>query len=363
MIKKLGAASVLLLIVSACATRPGPPPPSAPAARAAPPESLAALAPAAEDLYVRVVDVGPGLCTVTKAPGGHSMVYDAGHWVGDKCIEAVREIVGGDRIDLLVISHGDADHLADAAKILKEFRVAQVIRTGLVRDSGAWKRTNRAIGDEAADDGASVTNLQTVDLRRGDVIALGEAKVTLVAGWGQSPFHLESLPEERNVISIVVRLEYRGRSVLFTGDTIGRRLGDDAAACKDAEQFMVDHAAAVPIDSDVLIAPHHGGDNGSSQCFVDAVSPDYVVFSAGHEHQHPTQAAAERYLAAGVPLEHLFRTDRGDDESGLYEWREGRVPGCEDRNGDDDVDVVLRGDGTVEVDYRCGQTAPQCRCG
>ena len=33
-----------------------------------------------DGLYVRVVDAGPGLCTVTRMPGGHYMVYDAGHW-------------------------------------------------------------------------------------------------------------------------------------------------------------------------------------------------------------------------------------------------------------------------------------------
>jgi beta-lactamase superfamily II metal-dependent hydrolase len=43
------------------------------------PTSSAALQAGSNDLYVRVVDVGPGLCVVTKAPPGKSFVYDAGH--------------------------------------------------------------------------------------------------------------------------------------------------------------------------------------------------------------------------------------------------------------------------------------------
>jgi hypothetical protein len=66
------------------------------AARTAPPAAapvFAALDAGTEDVYIRIVDVGPGLCVVIRIPGGHSMVYDAGHWVGQHCIKAVRELI------------------------------------------------------------------------------------------------------------------------------------------------------------------------------------------------------------------------------------------------------------------------------
>ncbi len=44
-----------------------------------------ALEPGPEDVYVRVVDVGAGLCTVTVMPDNHFMVYDTGHWFGKRC--------------------------------------------------------------------------------------------------------------------------------------------------------------------------------------------------------------------------------------------------------------------------------------
>jgi competence protein ComEC len=106
------------------------------------------------------------------------------------------------------------------------------------------------------------------------------------------------------------------------------------------------------------VAPHHGGNNGSSQCFIAAVDPRFVIFSAGHDHQHPTKAAADRYLTHGVSLQNIFRTDRGDDESGLFEWKAGSIAGCVDPRGDDDVEIVIRQNGTVEVAYR--QVASGC---
>ena len=113
---------------------------------------------------------------------------------------------------------------------------------------------------------------------------------------------------------------------------------------------MLDEREAIPIDSDVLIAPHHGADNASTKAFIEAVTPDFVIFSAGHAFEHPRKSTAERYIAAGVPAKRLLRTDWGDDEGG-DEWAEGRVAGQKDKLGDDDVDIIIRADSKVEVDY------------
>ena len=158
--------------------------------------------------------------------------------------------------------------------------------------------------------------------------------------------------ERRNAISIVVKLEFEGKSILFTGDTVGRRLSDPDDACKDAEKIMVDRNDDYPLKADVLIAPHHGGNNGSSKCFLEAVLPKFVVFSAGHEYGHPSKGTAKRAQNAGVRKSNIFRTDRGDDEDSIFEWKEGSVDGCKDGRGDDDVEIVLPRTGNVRVEYR-----------
>jgi competence protein ComEC len=253
----------------------------------------------------------------------------------------------------MVISHSDADHLGDGARILAEKRVLQTILAGEPRDTNSWKDLIKALGKEA-EEGGSVHNLQSVGLVPGTTVPLGTAAVTLVAGW---PRWTEAGPtesERRNAISVVVRLDYAGRSVLFTGDTIGKRLTDDDDACRDAEKVMVDrhNAGEVLLKSDVLVASHHGGNNGSATCFIQAIAPQFVVFSAGSVHGHPTHAAANRFLTHGVHVKRLFRTDFGDDDqSSSFEWKHGSVSGCSDPAGDDDVEIVLRENATVEVDY------------
>lgn len=314
----------------------------------------AALVQGENDLYVRVVDVGPGLCTITRVPGPHFMVYDAGHWNNSKCHAAAVEIIGDNDIDLMVISHNDGDHLGDADLILETFRVKKIIRTGFERRGNiGWDNMNRAIGLETRV-GATVINLGTEPLIPGALLKLGSADILAVRGYNSWPHekgHLTTA-ELRNVISIVLRLTFEGKSILFTGDTVGRDMHiDDDDQCKYAEELMVDNATEVPIDASVIIAPHHGSETSGSTCFLEAVGAEFAVFSAGHRFSHPASGSVDRYVDAGVIATKVFRTDRGDDE-GAKESALQRVPNCKDRSGDDDVEIVIRHDGTVEVEYR-----------
>lgn len=316
-------------------------------------DARAELVPDDEDLYVRVVDVGAGLCTITRAPGPHFMVYDAGHWNNHRCRDAALEIIGDHDIDLMVISHNDSDHLGDADLILDHFFVKKIIRTGFKRvGTGSWEDMNKAIGKETLA-GATVINLGTEPLLPGTKLSFGAADIQLVRGYSNWPYDKGRLSaaELRNVISIVLRLTYQGSSILFAGDTVGRDLHvEDDDQCKYAEQLMVDKSAEVPIDADVIIAPHHGSQTSGSTCFLNAVGAEFAIFSAGHAFRHPTERGVERYLGAGVSTSAIFRTDRGDDE-GNGESPLQRVPSCRDRSGDDDVEVVIRQNGQVEVEY------------
>lgn len=113
--------------------------------------------------------------------------------------------------------------------------------------------------------------------------------------------------------SKVTTSSVNSRITCFAGHAVGRK-DDGSEDCWATEKFMVDSAAHVPIDSTVLIAPHHGANNASSDCFIDAVDSEWVIFPAGSNHRHPRAAVAQRYLDHGVPLENMFRTDLGDDD-------------------------------------------------
>ena len=304
------------------------------------------------DVTVHVVDVGQALCTITETPDAHYMIYDAGYWKGEGCLNAALNLVQTDTIDLLVLSHTDADHLGDAAAILKAFTVKQIIRTGIVRETSTWRAVDAAVA-EAVDAGAIETNLQWDNLAPGTAFNLGAATVTVVAGWGNPNWNGLSDAERFNAASIVVKLSYQGHSVLFTGDTVGRHVDDANNICIAAEKAMVDNRAVMPLNAEVLIVPHHGADNAGSPAFIQAVSPAFAVVSAGNDYAHPRAVAMQRYLDYGLPAENIFRTDRGDDEGDL-EWDWDRIVGCVDPDGDDSIEIVLPATGNVSVSYGTG---------
>jgi len=338
--------------------------------------SAMASAAAAQEAYVRVVDVGAGLCVIAHTPDGYDLLYDAG-FRGGYCAQAVGEIVGDDHIELVILSHSDADHIGELDEILAANSADTIIHTGSERETIAYREAMDAIGRAAAA-GSTIINLANtpdadndgINDEIGSVYELGDARVEILAGWHEWDLALSdagevpSDSERRNAISIVVRYTYRGRSVLLTGDTIGRRIDDSALACRDAERWMT-RPGAPSLQSNVLIAPHHGANNGGSACFLAAVDPDYVVFSAGHDHMHPRQQAAERARAQGVAWSRMFRTDRGDDERDAShnaphqrEWGRARMAGNVDPPGDNNIEICLGA--SARVRYRassawCGQ--------
>ncbi|UTW59522.1 MBL fold metallo-hydrolase [Kordiimonas sp. SCSIO 12603] len=323
----------------------------------------------AQQLEVQIVDVGQALCTITKTPDDHFMIYDAGHWKSKQCLSAAKQIIGNNPIDLMIISHSDADHLGEAEAILNTFDVRQIMHTGMERKrtnkSGnltTWYKFDRAVSREIQNPGVSVINLQSSSLMHGAQFALGnDAKVTFIAGWKNweddsdwtTPSDKLSSSEKRNAPSIVVRLDYAGKSVLFTGDTVGKSNNDNDATCEAAEKYMVDNSSAVEIKSDVMIAPHHGGNNGSATCFVKAVNPTYVVFPAGSGHGHPKKKAVARYLKNGVKEANIFLTDLGEKDSKPdKEWAgptTRKSPST--KRGDDNVLIRITSSGQLTVKY------------
>jgi len=97
----------------------------------------------ATDALVRVVDVGNGLCVVASTTESRSMVYDGGQ--SGHCAQAVGELIPDDRIDLMILSHSDADHISDAAEIITRKTPRLIIHPGDARQNATILNTRAAI--------------------------------------------------------------------------------------------------------------------------------------------------------------------------------------------------------------------------
>lgn len=318
-------------------------------------------------LWIRVVDVGQALCVIGVAASGHSFLIDAGHWNGGQCAKTMETMLpDAAGLSLIVLTHNDSDHLGDLPEILQR-DVDTILWTGRVPPgcrrgaaSGCprtYQAAAKAVGN-AARRGTTVINLKTTPLQSGQVFELGDVEIMFLAGWNEFPDVTGLSPAEReNAISIMTRISYGGSSVLVTGDAIGRPLDGADDACDASEAWAVQHLDPDWLSADVLIASHHGGDNGSAECFITAVAPEHVVFSAGAQHDHPRQSTAERFMRLGVRAERMLRTDRGS-KSERDEWVDGLAARCGDAGGDDDIDIVFTANESLDIGYA---SADHCR--
>lgn len=136
---------------------------------------------AAQDAYVRVVDVGNGLCVIARAPGGETLLYDAGH-SGSFCPDAVRELIGSRPLDIIVLSHSDSDHISDGRAILRANGARLILHPGDTRSGQMLEDLREEIEAQDAAE-AEVRTMVSNPPGFGDTFPLGEATVRFVAGW------------------------------------------------------------------------------------------------------------------------------------------------------------------------------------
>ncbi len=313
------------------------------------------------DVEMRIIDTGPGLATVTRFDNGEIMVFDTGHWYYDDYIsEEFMTFIGEktSEISLFVSSVSNPDHIGATDELFRNYLIKKVIRTGYPRDSASWRAHNSAIEEAELAGLTHDIDLSKVNLAHGVSYNFGDAMVTFLSGFSEPPSDWGLVGRQyRNATSIAVRIDYQGKSILLTGDTMGREdpgAGEpppaDAAAIA-TERFLIDNSGLRPIAADVLIAPNHGSDLASSTEFIKAVAPRWVIFSAGHGNGNPTASTAKRYKALGYQDTCLLRTDLGDHETDKDEWEFGRSRNHVDIQGDNPIQVVLPAKGEIRVNY------------
>jgi len=234
-------------------------------------------------LEVHFINVGQSVSTLVVGPTGETMLIDTGHYNDDGAyVLTYLERRGIDRIDHLVVSHNDADHIGGNAAIIDHYeREADGI--GAVYDPGIAASTQTY---ERYLDAVETHDVTLYETREGDEIRFEGVDVTVL---GPPEPYLED--GARNENSIVLKLTHGETSFLLTGD-----------AEDDQEAYLVDRYGD-RLRSTVLKAGHHGSSSSSSGAFLDAVRPNAVVVSSAYDSRygHPTEAVLGRFADRSLP--------------------------------------------------------------
>jgi competence protein ComEC len=234
-------------------------------------------------LEVHFINVGQSVSTLVVGPTGETMLIDTGHYNDDGAyVLTYLERQGIDRIDHLVVSHNDADHIGGNAAII-DYYEREAGGIGAVYDPGIAASTQTYDRYLDAVETHGVTLYET---RQGDEIRFEGVDVAVL---GPPDPYLED--GARNENSIVLELAHGETKFLLTGD-----------AEDDQEAYLVDRYGD-RLRSTVLKAGHHGSSSSSSGAFLDAVQPNAVVVSSAYDSRygHPTEAVLRRFADRSLP--------------------------------------------------------------
>jgi competence protein ComEC len=270
-------------------------------------------------LTVTFLDVGQGDAAVLETPHGGVIVVDAGpsamteggQDLGELVVAPFLHRLGHRRIDLMVASHRHPDHIGGMASLLERFSVKTLwlppgaallpgasAGSAASANAQAWQR----VSDAAARHGVAVEVPQTINLDGVSVEVLAPCAAFDTAPLPGRPDCVVT-PRPRfseNDQSLVLRVRYGGRTILFPGDLE-----------LEGELSLLEHLDLLKAASthvDILKAPHHCSRTSSSESFVKAMSPAWVICSVGH-HNHfgfPHAEILQRYRDAGSVI---LRTD------------------------------------------------------
>jgi competence protein ComEC len=275
-------ALVLVLVLAGCGGGAGPT--GDPDDTSTPTATAMPTAPDADGtLEVHFINVGQSVSTLVVGPTGETMLIDTGHYNDDGAyVLTYLERRGIDRIDHLVVSHNDADHIGGNAAII-DYYEREADGVGAVYDPGIAASTRTYGRYLDAVDEHGVTLYET---REGDAVRFEGVDVAVL---GPPDPYLED--GARNENSIVLELTHGETRVLLTGD-----------AEDDQEAYLVDRYGD-RLRSTVLKAGHHGSSSSSSDVLLDAVRPNAVVVSSAYDSRygHPTEAVLGRFADRSLP--------------------------------------------------------------
>ena len=182
------------------------------------------------------------------------------------------------RVDYVLATHADADHIDGVADVVRNFRVGQAIVGRVPKLDPEFDRFSRAVEERSV-------SLATVNA--GDRFDVDGVTVEVL--WPPRPSHAPVTSGNND--SVVLRLVYGSIAVLLTGDIE-----------QAAENALVESGAN--LRADVLKVAHHGSKTSSTEAFIDAVQPRWAVISVGERSRfgHPHAAVVNRYVERGVRL-------------------------------------------------------------
>jgi competence protein ComEC len=246
--------------------------------------------PATSSLVVDFIAVGQGDAILIRLPSGQAVLIDAGPRVstergvwdaGEKILLPYFRSIGIHRLELIVLTHGDIDHIGGAPALINTIPVGAVIVPSAFAGVGA----------ELVLQGLELRGIPVYTGSTGMKVDLGTDAEAVILSPPAEPL---VSADAQNDNSLVLYLRHGQYGFLFTGD-----------AGEVAEQYLLRQEIPDPVT--VLKVAHHGAATASGEDFLQRITPTLAIISVGKNNfGHPSPETLERLIAAGATV---LRTD------------------------------------------------------
>lgn len=260
--------------------------------------------PMKKDLEIHCIDVGQGDSTLIITPNEKNILIDGGgsedYDVGNNTLIPYLLSIGIYKIDIMIISHFDTDHVMGLIEVAKSIDVDRII-IGKQKEEYANLKLLKEIIKEK--------NIKINVVKKGDIINI-EKNINLYILWPKTELIGENAINNN---SLVAKLTYKRFSMLFTGDI-------EAIA---EEEILEIYKNTDILKCDVIKVPHHGSKGSSTEKFIEKVKPQIATISSSENNifGHPSEVIINRLKEKKIKI---FRTDKNGEIS-LYISEDGKI--------------------------------------
>lgn len=244
------------------------------------------------EFSINMLDIGQGDCFVVNDGNNDIYISDCGSTtvqnVGKTRLLPFLKSKGWGKVDTIFISHMDKDHVNGVNDLLK----CAEITIGRIIISASYKSDKLNCAElEELKELAKMRDIKLFYMKKGDEIVGKDISFRCIYPTGEEDI------KDQNEASIVMRMDYKGLSMLFTGDIAG-----------STEEKIIDSSDEDILDCDILKVCHHGSKNSSTDDFLKKVSPKLYLISCGlmNRYGHPHRDALSRMTGEGG---RILRTD------------------------------------------------------
>ena len=279
------------------------------------------------DLLIHFIDVGQGDATFIELPNGGTLLIDAGTQdYGEKVCNYIDEL-GYERIDCVIATHSDSDHVGGLTAVLQSFEIKHIFRPFVIASESVPADDLSTIGLTSSqilmDNNLAYTNFinavykETYNGEPAKVSTLSNnsfADVFLAtsepyfmvevmypfaeSGYdsfitpsGRTTGYKIKMPKDTNDLSAIVYIATEKNKVLLMSD-VSEKIESELLNMSSSDTVLRDKLASV----DVFKVAHHGSKNANSVEFLNLVAPKVSIISvgAGNDYDHPNEETIER---------------------------------------------------------------------